>query len=191
MQLIILDRDGVINQDSDKYVRTVDEWIPLPGSIQAIADLSKAGFTIAIATNQSGIGRKYYSQATLDAMHLKMDKLVTLAGGKIDHIEFCPHVDADHCQCRKPKSGMLSHILQITAAQPSNCWMVGDSLRDLQAAWPLSIKTALVKTGKGDKTQRHPELPASTPIFQDLAHFAQHLLATKPSTLLNANENTR
>lgn len=176
MQLIILDRDGVINQDSDNYVRTVDEWIPLPGSIEAVAGLSKAGFTIAIATNQSGIGREYYTLATLDAMHLKMDKLVTEAGGKIDQIEFCPHVDADQCQCRKPQPGMLSRILQITGAQPANCWMVGDSLRDLQAAWPLKIKTALVRTGKGEKTQHHPELPTDTPVFDDLAGFAQHLL---------------
>ena len=181
MKLIILDRDGVINQDSDQYVRSVDEWIAIPGSIQAIADLSNAGYTIAIATNQSGIARGYYSLDTLEAMHQKMQQLVKDAGGLVDHIAFCPHVDVDECRCRKPLPGMLSDLLQTTAALPSNTWMVGDSLRDLQAAWALDIDTVLVKTGKGDKTLLNPALKPDTLVFRDLAHFSQHLLKDAPA----------
>ncbi len=189
MKLIILDRDGVINQDSDQYVRSVDEWIAIPGSIQAIADLSKADFTIAIATNQSGIGRGYYSLVTLDAMHQKMQQLVSDAGGSVDHIVFCPHIDADNCQCRKPLPGMLSQILQTTAAQACETWMVGDSLRDLQAAWALDIKTALVKTGKGEKTLMNPALKTDTAIFRDLAHFSLHLLQDEPPINFSIGSN--
>jgi D-glycero-D-manno-heptose 1,7-bisphosphate phosphatase len=181
MKLIILDRDGVINQDSDQYVRCVDEWIAIPGSLQAIADLSNAGYTIAIATNQSGISRGYYSLDTLDAMHQKMQQLVKEAGGLVDHIAFCPHVDADECQCRKPLPGMLGDLLLTTGALPYRTWMVGDSLRDLQAAWALDIDTALVKTGKGEKTLLNPDLKSSTPIFRDLAHFSQFLLHDEPA----------
>lgn len=184
MKLIILDRDGVINQDSDQYVRTVDEWIPIPGSIQAIAALSQAGYTIAIATNQSGIGREYYTLDTLQLMHEKMQQLVSAAGGTVDYIAFCPHIDADQCQCRKPLPGMLSEILETTAAPAATTWMVGDSLRDLQAAWPLNIATALVTTGKGEKTLANPELKPDTPVFSDLAHFSRHLLNGEPALTL-------
>ena len=179
MKLIILDRDGVINYDSDQYIRTVDQWIALPGSINAIADLSKAGYKIAIATNQSGIARGYYSLATLKAMHQKMTTLVADAGGSIDSIVYCPHVADDNCLCRKPLPGMLIRILEqfsITDQNISNVWFVGDSLRDIQAGRALKLQTALVRTGKGEKTLANNTLAQDTSIYRDLADFSQHLL---------------
>ncbi|EPJ47291.1 MAG: d,D-heptose 1,7-bisphosphate phosphatase [Osedax symbiont Rs1] len=181
MGLIILDRDGVINHDSDNYIRTVAQWVAIEGSIQAIADLSQAGYRIAIATNQSGIGRGYYSLATLSAMHQKMTDLVSAAGGSIAQLVFCPHLPSEHCACRKPEPGMLLQIL--AAQQKSNTidahqtWFIGDSLRDLQAAWAIDMQTALVKTGKGQRTLDKGVIPAATPVFADLAAFSQHLLS--------------
>jgi len=179
MKLIILDRDGVINYDSDQYIRTVEQWVALPGSINAIAELSKAGYKIAIATNQSGIGRGYYCVATLTAMHQKMTTLVTDAGGSIDSIVYCPHVADDNCLCRKPLPGMISQILEqfcIADEDTNGVWLVGDSLRDIQAAEAMNLRTALVKTGKGERTLANSALNKDTVIFKDLAHFAQHLL---------------
>lgn len=182
MKLIILDRDGVINYDSDQYIRTVDQWIALPGSINAMADLSKAGYKIAVATNQSGIGRGYYSLTTLAAMHQKMTTLVTAAGGTIDSIAFCPHIADDNCLCRKPLPGMLSQILEqfsIGNADLDDVWFVGDSLRDIQAGTAVNLRTVLVKTGKGEKTLANNTLAKDTAIYQDLADFTQHLLRSQ------------
>ncbi|OUR61151.1 D-glycero-beta-D-manno-heptose-1,7-bisphosphate 7-phosphatase, partial [Bermanella sp. 47_1433_sub80_T6] len=111
-KLIVLDRDGVINYDSDDYVKSVDEWIPLPGSMEALAKLTQAGFKIAIATNQSGISRGYFTVATLAAMHQKMLTLATEAGAKIDYIAYCPHGPDDNCDCRKPLPGLIHQIEQ-------------------------------------------------------------------------------
>ena len=177
IKLVILDRDGVINLDSDNYIRTLQQWIAIPSSIQAIAELSRSGYSIAVATNQSGIGRGYYDLATLEAMHQKMIALVEAQGGKIDKIVFCPHLDEDHCHCRKPKPGMLQQILDEFGAQPSSAYFVGDSLRDLQAAWAIDMPAALVKTGKGQRTLDKTALPESTLVFEDLADFSRHLLA--------------
>ena len=177
-KLVILDRDGVINLDSDNYIRTLRQWIAIPSSIQAIADLSAAGYKIAVATNQSGIGRGYYDLATLEAMHQKMIELVEAKGGTIDKIVFCPHLDDDHCTCRKPKPGMLEQILEQFATAQTDAWFVGDSLRDLQAAWALDMPAALVKTGKGQRTLANTVLPESTLVFEDLADFSRYLLNT-------------
>ena len=133
MKLLILDRDGVINYDSDAYIKSVEEWIPLPGSIEAIAQLSKAGWTVAVATNQSGIARGYYDLATLDAMHERLRTLVAQQGGEVGLIVYCPHGPDEGCDCRKPKPGMLRAIAEHYQADLGGVWFVGDSQGDLQA----------------------------------------------------------
>ena len=178
-KLIILDRDGVINEDSDAYVKSVDEWIPIAGSIEAIAALTKAGFTICIATNQSGIARGYYNVETLNAMHAKLTKLTQAAGGKIHSIEFCPHGPDDNCDCRKPLPGMYRRIADsFNLHDLTGAVTVGDSLRDLEAGKQLKCSTVLVKTGKGERTLSSGKaLPEGTRIFDDLLSFAEDTIA--------------
>ena len=175
MKLLILDRDGVINFDSDAYIKSVEEWIPLPGSIEAIAQLSKAGWTVAIATNQSGIARGYYDIATLDAMHARLRTLVAEQGGEVGLIVYCPHGPDAGCACRKPKPGMLQTIANHYGADLAQCWFVGDSLGDLQAAQTVDSQPVLVKTGKGLQTLAK-SLPVNTLIFDDLAAVAAELI---------------
>ena len=170
--VILLDRDGVINQDSKEYVKSVDEWIPLPGSIKSIAALSKAGFKVFVVTNQSGIARGYYSEETLAAMHQKMTELVAAEGGSIEGIEYCPHGPDDGCECRKPKGGMIEQIeakLELDFTQ-SPAIMVGDSLRDLQAGLTRGCKPVLVLTGNGRETQ-YKAIDFHFDIYTDLAAF--------------------
>ena len=177
MKLIILDRDGGINQDRDDFVKSVDEWIPLEGSMDAIAFLTQAGYTIAVATNQSGIGRKYFTMQDINEMHAKMHKLVQQAGGSIGGIWFCPHTDASDCNCRKPKPGMIEDIIARFNANAADTWLVGDSLRDLQAIDAVGGKSALVLSGKGKKTfaNQADKLPENTQVFDDLMAFSQFL----------------
>ncbi|MDO8695768.1 MAG: D-glycero-beta-D-manno-heptose 1,7-bisphosphate 7-phosphatase [Pseudomonas sp.] len=175
MKLLILDRDGVINQDSDDYIKSVDEWLPLPGAIAAIANLSKAGWTVAVATNQSGLARGYYDLAALDAMHQQLRKLVAEQGGEVGLILYCPHGPDDGCTCRKPKPGMLKTIAEHYGVALTGLWFVGDSLGDLQAAVTVDCQPVLVKTGKGERTLGN-DLPAGSLIFEDLAAVAAHLL---------------
>ena len=175
MKLLILDRDGVINQDSDDYIKSVDEWLPLPGAIAAIANLSKAGWTVAVATNQSGLARGYYDLAALDAMHQQLRKLVAEQGGEVGLIVYCPHGPDDGCDCRKPKPGMLKSIAEHYHVALAGLWFVGDSLGDLQAAVTVDCQPVLVKTGKGERTLGK-DLPAGTLIFEDLAAVAAQLL---------------
>jgi D-glycero-D-manno-heptose 1,7-bisphosphate phosphatase len=175
MKLLILDRDGVINQDSDDYIKSVDEWIPLPGAITAIANLSKAGWTVAVATNQSGLARGYYDLAALDAMHQQLRKLVAEQGGEVGLIVYCPHGPDEGCDCRKPKPGMLKIIAEHYGVALAGLWFVGDSLGDLQAAVTVDCQPVLVKTGKGERTLGK-DLPAGTLIFEDLAAVAAQLL---------------
>ncbi|ALM50864.1 D-glycero-beta-D-manno-heptose 1,7-bisphosphate 7-phosphatase [Halomonas huangheensis] len=183
IKLVILDRDGVINQDSDEYVKSLQEWIPYPASITAMARLSQAGWKVAVATNQSGIGRGFYDEATLAAMHERMSSLVEAAGGHIDHIAWCPHVSEDNCDCRKPLPGLLKQVGEALG-MPSlaGSWMVGDSLRDLQAGDAVGCHLALVRTGKGERTlAEYPELNADdnpTRVFDDLIAFVDWLLKT-------------
>lgn len=175
--IILLDRDGVINQDSDAYVKSVDEWQPIPGSIKSIAALSKAGFQIFVVTNQSGIARGYYDEATLQAMHDKMTALITAEGGSIQGIEYCPHGPDDDCQCRKPKSGMIEKIeaqLGVNFKQIPAI-MVGDSLRDLEAGHVRGCQPVLVLTGKGRQTQ-YKDIPFAFEVYTDLAAFSIALL---------------
>jgi D-glycero-D-manno-heptose 1,7-bisphosphate phosphatase len=179
MKLVILDRDGVINHDSDAFIRSVDEWRPIEGSIDAIARLTQAGYTIAVATNQSGIARGYLSLATLQAIHRRMEEAVTEAGGAIAHIAYCPHGPDDDCACRKPLPGMIDEILDRLGAQHiGERWLVGDSLRDLEAGVSRGFRPVLVRTGKGVKTEMdRSSLPKNTLIFDDLARFAEHVIA--------------
>ncbi len=178
MKLIILDRDGVINHDRDDFVKTPDESQPIAGSMDAIAFLTQAGYTLAVATNQSGIGRKYFTMQTLNEMHSKMHRLVHQAGGEISGIWYCPHLAEHQCDCRKPKSGMIWDILQRFNANASDTWLVGDSLRDLQAIANVGGKPVLVRTGKGMKTLEKDadKLPVNTLIFDDLLAFSQFVM---------------
>ncbi|WP_425318824.1 D-glycero-beta-D-manno-heptose 1,7-bisphosphate 7-phosphatase [Pseudomonas nitroreducens] len=176
MKLLILDRDGVINQDSDDYIKSLAEWIPIPSAITAIARLSKAGWTVAVATNQSGIARGYYDLATLESMHARLRELVAEQGGKLGMVVYCPHGPDDGCDCRKPKPGMLRQIAQHYGVDLKGVWFVGDSRGDLDAALAVDCLPVLVKTGKGERTLAKT-LPECTLVFDDLAAVADHLLS--------------
>ena len=176
MKLVILDRDGVINYDSDQFIKNPEEWKPLPGSLEAIARLNQAGYRVVVATNQSGVARGLFDMPTLNAIHDKMHKAVALAGGKIDAVFFCPHAAADECHCRKPKSGMVEEIAARYNADLTGVPAIGDSLRDLQAASRLGAQPILVLTGKGEKTQSSGGLPTGTLVYADLAAAAATLV---------------
>ena len=152
--LVILDRDGVINRDSREFVKSADEWLPLPGSIEAIARASRAGFRVAIATNQSGLSRGYFTLDDLEAIHQRLCEEVEAAGGHIAGIFYCPHLPTEGCSCRKPATGLLSAIETEIGTSPRGCPFVGDSLRDLQAARAFGCDPVLVRTGKGEMTLR-------------------------------------
>jgi D-glycero-D-manno-heptose 1,7-bisphosphate phosphatase len=176
MKLIILDRDGVINLDSDRFIKSPNEWKPIPGSLEAIARLTREGYRVVVATNQSGIARGLFEMATLNAIHTKMVKAVQAAGGRIEAVFFCPH-SADHdCGCRKPKSGMFDEIAARYACDLADVPAVGDSLRDLQAADSVGAIPILVRTGKGERTLVAGGLPHGTPVFDDLATAVDALL---------------
>jgi len=175
LKLLILDRDGVINQDSDAYIKSLDEWIPIPGSIEAIAQLSKAGWTVAVATNQSGIARGYYDLATLEAMHARLRMLVAEQGGEVGLIVYCPHGPDEGCDCRKPQPGMLQTIAAHYQVDLAGVWFVGDSKGDLEAALTVDAQPILVKTGKGEKTLSKG-IPQGTLIFDDLAAISRELI---------------
>jgi len=176
MKLIILDRDGVINRDSDEYIKSPDEWIPLPGSLEAIARLNRAGYRIAIATNQSGVARGLFNMVTLNAIHQKLHAAAQQIGADVDAIFFCPHSASDNCDCRKPKSGLLRAIGKRFDVSLKGVPVVGDSLRDLQAGYVLGCAPYLVLTGKGEKTKEKGGLPPGTLIFKDLSAVVDHLL---------------
>ena len=169
MNLIILDRDGVINYDSDQFIKSPEEWKPIPGSLEAIARLCQADYRVVVATNQSGIGRGLFDMHMLNAIHDKMHKAVALAGGRIDAIFFCPHAQDADCSCRKPKTGMLEGIAARYNVNLHGVPVVGDSLRDLTSAANMGAQPILVLTGKGVKTQAAGELPEGTLIYPDLA----------------------
>ena len=175
--LLILDRDGVINQDSADFVKSPDEWIPLPGSIAAVASLSRAGYTVTVASNQSGLARGLFDRNALRAMHRKFRALVAAEGGRVDRIVVCPHGPGDHCSCRKPKPGLLARLARHYGVTLDGVPVIGDSLRDLQAAATAGATPLLVRTGNGEKTLR--ELPAAlrgVRAHDDLAAFAADVL---------------
>lgn len=173
---VLLDRDGVINIDSGDFIKSPDEWLPIANSLEAIAQLYQAGYKIIVITNQSGVGRKLYSDADLTAIHLKMQQLVNAAGGKIEHIYYCPHLPTAECHCRKPKAGMLLQFAKDYQADLNALYFIGDSLRDLQAGTAAGAKPILVKTGNGIKTlMANPEL--EIPIFENLYDASQFILS--------------
>ena len=177
MKLIILDRDGVINFDSDQYIKSPDEWRSIPGSLDAIARLNQWGYRVVVATNQSGLGQGLFEMDTLNAIHDKMIKSAAQVGGRIDAIFFCPHTSADNCECRKPKAGLLREIAARYNTDLAGVPVIGDSLRDLQAAVAVNARPILVLTGKGAKTAADPALPPGTPVFADLAAAVSKLSA--------------
>lgn len=182
-KLVILDRDGVINYDSDAYVKSVDEWIPLPGSIKAISDLTHAGILVCIATNQSGLGRGYFSVSDFIASHDKLNKLLQPLGGTIDAVFFCPHSPDDSCECRKPKPTMALQALNRFQLNANNAIFVGDSLRDLQSAESSAVLPVLVKTGNGKNTLLKADFSKlkteNVPVFEDLSEFVSALLKNR------------
>ena len=185
MPLLVLDRDGVINFDSDDYIRSVADWRPIPGSIEAIARLSKAGYRVAIATNQSGLGRGYFTLDELEAIHRRLRELVAAQGGAIAGIFYCPHLPEVGCDCRKPGTALLRAIEAELGESAAGAWFIGDSLKDLQAARAHGCRPALVRTGKGAATLAALQAPGvaladppSVPIFDNLAAAADTILAT-------------
>lgn len=174
---MILDRDGVINRESADFVKTPGEWLPLPGSIEAIAALSRAGFAVAVASNQSGLARGLFDRNALRAMHRKLRRLVASAGGRIDRIVVCPHGPGDGCSCRKPNPGLLLRLGRHFGTELAGIPVIGDSLRDLEAARRVGARPVLVRTGNGRQTERALEgALAGTEIFDDLAAAAAALL---------------
>lgn len=169
MRLVILDRDGVINYDSAAFIKTPDEWKPIPGSLEAIARLTQAGYRVVVATNQSGIGRGLLDMGALNAINDKMCKAAIQAGGRIDAMFFCPHANTDNCNCRKPATGMFKEIADRFGVELNGVPAIGDSLRDLQTAAAVGAIPILVLTGKGKKTKAEGELPENTKIFPNLS----------------------
>jgi D-glycero-D-manno-heptose 1,7-bisphosphate phosphatase len=172
MKCVILDRDGVINFDSNQFIKTPDEWRPIPGSLEAIARLNQAGFRVVVASNQSGLGRGLFDMATLNAINAKMHKLAVQAGGRIDAVFFCPHAADSKCACRKPKPGLFQEIGSRLHMDLKGVFAVGDALRDVEAALAVGAKPVLVRTGKGTRTLEAGQLPDDVPVFDDLMQAA-------------------
>ena len=182
-KLVILDRDGTINQDSDDFIKSPEEWIPLPGALEAIARLNHAGWQVVVASNQSGLGRGLFDMATLNAMHAKMNKHLSAVGGRIDAVFFCPHGPEDKCQCRKPLPGLFEQIGERLGMDLKGTHVVGDSLRDMLAGVAVGCTPHLVHTGKGAAFQGQPlptTFPSHTQTHADLAGFVDWLLDEKP-----------
>ena len=176
MKIIILDRDGVINQDSDQFIKSPEEWKPIPGSLEAIAKLNHSGYRVVVASNQSGIGRGLFDMATLNAINDKMYRILAQLGGRIDALFFCPHPAETNCTCRKPKPGMFEDIGRRFNLSLKGAPSVGDSLRDLQASDAVGAQPILVLTGKGTKTKQAGGLPPSTLIYADLAEAVRAIV---------------
>lgn len=179
-RFVILDRDGVINVDSDDYIKSPAEWLPIAGSLQAIADLNRQHFKVVVITNQSGVARDLFSLNTLAAMHQKMHNLLSEHGGKIEAVYFCPHAPSEACNCRKPGIGLYQQFATEYQVDLSDIYAVGDSYRDIEAAQRCHAKPLLVKTGKGLNTLAgHPEL--TIPVFENLYEASQFIIAQSQS----------
>lgn len=176
MKLVILDRDGVINFDSEQFIKSPAEWKPIPGSLEAIAKLNHAGYRVVIASNQSGVGRGLFDMGALNAINDKMYRALAQVGGRIDALFYCPHAAETNCECRKPKPGMFLDIAQRFNVDLSDVPSVGDSLRDLQAAAAVGALPILVLTGKGKKTHSAGGLPEGTLVFADLAEAVRQIV---------------
>jgi len=180
MKLVILDRDGTINEDSNEYVKSADEWQPLPGALEAIAKLNHAGWHVVVATNQSGLGRGLFDVAALNAMHTKLHRLLAAVGGRVDAIFYCPHTPDDKCQCRKPAPGLFEQIGERYGLDLKGVPAVGDTARDLIAGVAVGCQPHLVMTGKAMPLRGRtlPQgYPDNTTVHQDLAAFADYLVA--------------
>lgn len=175
-KLIILDRDGVINYKSENYVKNSDEWIPIPGSLEAIACLNKADYQVVVATNQSGVGRGYYSLDTLDMIHEKMQRDLAKVGGCVNRIYFCPHTPEVKCNCRKPQPGLLHSIAIDFPEMFLNAVFIGDSLQDIQAGQAVGCQVVLVKTGNGEETIAAGKGLEGISIYEDLQDFVHYLM---------------
>ena len=175
MKLVILDRDGTINHDSDEYIKSVQEWRPLKGSLEGIARLTQAGYRVVVATNQSGIARGLFDTQALFAIHDKLQRALGLVGGRVDAFFFCPHAADAGCRCRKPQPGMLLEVARRFNISLEDTYMVGDAQRDLEAAQAAGARPVLVLTGKGAATSAEGKLPPGTRVFPDLAAFAEQL----------------
>ncbi|MEW5756714.1 MAG: D-glycero-beta-D-manno-heptose 1,7-bisphosphate 7-phosphatase [Pseudomonadota bacterium] len=180
---IILDRDGVINYDSDEYIKSLEEFVFIPGSIEAMVRLYQAGYQIVVATNQSGIARGYFDLATLEAMHAKLRHALSERGAQLAGIFFCPHGPEDRCDCRKPKPGLLRQIASAFNIDLAGVPAVGDSLRDLQAARSVGARPILVRTGKGERTLAKGEGLDDVVIYTDLSAVADALLSEQKGRL--------
>lgn len=178
MRLVILDRDGVINQDSDDFIKSPEEFIPIAGSLEAIARLKQAGFTVVVATNQSGIARGLFGLDALAAMHDKLAGLLAELGAGVDGIYYCPHGPEDSCDCRKPLPGLLQQIAEHFGVSLAGVPVIGDSGRDLEAARAVGAQPILVRTGKGERTLEQAEGLEDVPVYDDLAAAADALLAS-------------
>lgn len=176
MRLVILDRDGVINEDSEAYIKCPAEWVPIPRSLEAIARLNQAGYRIVVATNQSGVARGLLDVPTLNRIHSKMNHLLGQMGGGIEAILFCPHAPEDDCHCRKPRPGLLQELARRLRIQLEGVPAVGDSLRDLQAAQAAGARPLLVRTGKGKMTAESANLPPGVEVYDDLGSVVDALL---------------
>jgi D-glycero-D-manno-heptose 1,7-bisphosphate phosphatase len=179
MRLVILDRDGVINQDSSEYIRTPEQWVPIPGSLEAIARLCRAEYRVVIITNQAGVGRGLYSLDTMNKINMRMFELMRQKGGEVDALLFCPHAPDVGCDCRKPKPGMFLDLARRLKVHLTGIPAVGDSIRDLDAAIAAGARPVLVRTGNGTETlqaiqqggdPRYKEVP----VYDDLAAFVEH-----------------
>lgn len=175
-RLVILDRDGVINEDSDAYIKSPDEWQPIPGSLEAVAKLNRAGAKVIVFTNQSGVARGLFDLTTLAAINCKMEAALAAFGGRLHGIYFCPHGPDDGCECRKPRPGMLHQIAHDFRTSLTDVPVVGDSLRDLEAAVAVGARPILVRSGKGERTLAKP-LPEGATVYADLAAVADALIA--------------
>jgi len=175
---VLLDRDGVINYDSDDYIKSPEEWKPIPGSLEAIALFNNHDYKVAIITNQSGLNRGLYNEETLAKIHQKMQQLTNEKGGEIDSIFYCPHIPEDNCNCRKPKPGLLKEFAKEKNKSLNNIYFVGDKLGDIQAAEAVGANPILVKTGKGQKTiECNPGI--NHPIFENLYDAAKFIVSEK------------
>lgn len=180
-KLVILDRDGVINKDSTEYIKSVEEWIPIAGSLEAIARLNHFGFKVVVVTNQSGLARGLFSLEQLNAIHQKMRQELDRVGGQLDGIFFCPHAPQDHCYCRKPLPGLLLEVRDRLGIDLNHIPVIGDSYRDLQSAWAVGAQGLLVKTGKGRTTLAHYRLEleeSHTHVFADLSSAIETIIST-------------
>jgi D-glycero-D-manno-heptose 1,7-bisphosphate phosphatase len=180
MKLVILDRDGTINEDSSEFIKSEAEWKPLPGALEAIARLNHAGWHVVVASNQSGLGRGLFDVAALNVMHAKMHKLLALAGGRVEAVFYCPHAPDQTCRCRKPLPGLFEQIGERYGVSLKGVPTVGDSARDLVAGAVVGCEPHLVLTGKGEALRGQPlpdHFPAGTRVHENLLAFADYLVA--------------